>query len=52
MLYYIRAASCEKLSSGFPTRSDLNWVVQPQKMSRGLKKNLRRKRIVTFIQGI
>ena len=25
------------LSSGFPTRSDTNWAVQPQNMARGLK---------------
>ena len=24
-------------SSGFPTRSDTNWAVQPQKMARGLR---------------
>ena len=30
--------SCEKnRSSGFPTRSDTNWAVQPQKRARGLK---------------
>ena len=33
----IRAASRENQSSGFPTRSDTNWAVQPQKMARGLK---------------
>ena len=27
----------ENLSSGFPTRSDINWAIQPQKMARGLK---------------
>ena len=27
----------KKRSSGFPTRSDINWAVQPQKMVRGLK---------------
>ena len=27
----------ENLSSGFPTRSDTNWSVQPQKMATGLK---------------
>ena len=27
----------ENLSSGFPTRSDTNQAVQPQKMARGLK---------------
>ena len=29
--------SPENLSSGFPTRSDRNWDVQPKKMPRGLK---------------
>ena len=29
--------SQENLSFGFPTRSDTNWAVQPQKMTRGLK---------------
>ena len=28
---------CENRSSGFPTRSDTNRAVQPQKMARGLK---------------
>ena len=28
---------CENLSSGFPTRSDINKALQPQKMARGLK---------------
>ena len=27
----------ENLSFGFPTRSDINWAVQPQKMARGWK---------------
>ena len=27
----------ENPSSGFPTRSDTNWAVQPQEMARGLK---------------
>ena len=27
----------EKLSSGFPTTSDINWVIQPLKMARDLK---------------
>ena len=27
----------ENLSSGFPTRSDTNRAVQPQKMARGLE---------------
>ena len=31
------ASSLENLSSGFPTRSDTNWAVQPQKMAIGLK---------------
>ena len=31
------AASRQSLSSGFPTRSDTNWTVQPQKMARCLK---------------
>ena len=26
-----------KRSSGFPSRSDTNWAVMPQKMARGLK---------------
>ena len=29
--------SQENLSSGFPTRSQTNWAVQPQKMARSLK---------------
>ena len=32
-----RAASWEYLSSGFLTRSDTNWAVQPQKLVRDLK---------------
>ena len=32
----ICTASRENLSSGFPTRSDTNWAIQPKKMSRGL----------------
>ena len=35
-LFVIRAASSENLSSIFPTRSNTNRVVQPQKMARGL----------------
>ena len=31
------ASFWEIRSSGFPTRSDTNWAVQPQKMTRGLK---------------
>ena len=27
----------ETMSSGFPTRSDMNWGIQPLKMARGLK---------------
>ena len=27
----------ENRSSGFPTTSDTNWAVQPQKIARGLK---------------
>ena len=30
-------ASLENLSSGFPTISDTNWALQPQKIARGLK---------------
>ena len=33
----IIAVSQEKLSSGFPTRSNTNRAVRPQKMARGLK---------------
>ena len=33
----ILALSQENLSSGFLTRSDTNWAVEPLKMSRGLK---------------
>ena len=33
----ILATSSENLSSGLPTRSDINRAVQPQKMARGLK---------------
>ena len=33
----LRVASRENLPSGFPTRSDTNHAVQPQKMARGLK---------------
>ena len=33
----IWAATSENRSSGFPTRSDTNQAVQPQKMARGLK---------------
>ena len=31
------ASLWENRSSGFPTRSDTNWSVQPQKMAKGLK---------------
>ena len=34
---FISATSWENLSSGFPTRSDTNLAVQPQKMATGLK---------------
>ena len=34
---YNWATSWEKLSLGFPIRSDTSWAVQPQKMARGLK---------------
>ena len=33
----ILAESRENLSLAFPTRSETNWAVQPQKMARGLK---------------
>ena len=33
----IGVALQDGLSLGFPTRSDANWAVQPQKMARGLK---------------
>ena len=33
----ILAASRENLTLGFPTRSDINRAVQPQKMARDLK---------------
>ena len=33
-------------SSGFPTRSDTNWAVQPQKMARGLKFR------ITVVEGL
>ena len=33
----IYAASWENLSLGFMTRSDINWPVQPKKISRGMK---------------
>ena len=36
--------SQENLSLGFPTRSDTNQAVQPQKMARGLKFGLKKKR--------
>ena len=36
-LVCICATLCEDLSSGFPTRSNTNLAVQPQKMARGLK---------------
>ena len=32
-----RVTTKPNLSSGFQTRSDTNWAVQPQKMGRGLK---------------
>ena len=35
--YNIFAASRENLSLGFPTRSDTNQTLQPQKMGRGLE---------------
>ena len=38
MLYFqIRAMSRENLSSGFPTRSNTNGTVQPQRIVRGFK---------------
>ena len=39
-LYYNYAATRENLSLGFPTRSDTNGAVQPQKIARGLKSRL------------
>ena len=36
-LIKIRAATRENRSSGFPTRSDINWPVQLQKMAKRLK---------------
>ena len=33
----IRTSSRQNLSSVFPTRSDKNWAVQPQKKARRLK---------------
>ena len=35
--YFTYAVSRENLSLGFLTRASSNWVVQPQKMARGLK---------------
>ena len=32
-----RDSSRENLYSWFPTRSDKNWALQPQKIARGLK---------------
>ena len=40
--------SLENLSSGFPTRSDTIRAVQQQKMARGLKFAIRKKRDCTF----
>ena len=37
VVLHIRAASRENLSSRFPTRSDTNRAVKPQKIGRGLK---------------
>ena len=37
VLYFLCAASSENVSSGFPTRSDTNWSVQPREIARGLK---------------
>ena len=37
MGHLIRAASRQNMSSGFPTGSDTNRTVQPQKMTRGFK---------------
>ena len=34
---HIQAATRENRSLGFPTRSDINRPVQPQKQARGLK---------------
>ena len=39
----IRVASLENLSSGFPTRSDKNQAVQPQKMARSMNIGRNRK---------
>ena len=33
--------SRENLALGFPTMSDINWVVQLQKMTRGLKSRIK-----------
>ena len=37
LCYMIRASLRENRSSGFPTGSDTNRAVQPQKIARGLK---------------
>ena len=38
----------ENLSSGFPTRSDTNWAVQPQKMARGFDFVFKNQRVCTI----
>ena len=35
--FFLSEPSRENLPSGFSTRSDTNWAMQPQKMARGLK---------------
>ena len=38
-----------KLFSGFQTRSDTNWAVQPQKVARGLKFWIKEKDILYYV---
>ena len=47
--YAIWATSQENLSSGFATRVDLNWSVQPQKLGRGLKFRIKKLELLYYL---
>ena len=39
----------ENRSSGFPTRSHINWPVQPQKMARSLKFRIKEEKKLNYL---
>ena len=49
--FCLYAASQENRSSGFPTRSDTNRAVQPQKMARGLKFRIKKVEGLYYLCG-